>query len=219
LTPPFFAKASDEAERIRVATDATTPDLPVAGTGIDIIEIERMERAIKRTPRIVWRLFSEQEQAYCQSKARPATHFALFFAAKEAVLKALGTGFAGMAYTDVEVDHDRFGRPVPVLRGHAQELADALGIVELQLSLSYTHLVGVASAVAIKQQDRPRKDEVFDPHAELARQFKEMRALLDDMDEKLKELDAGAVDAGEGAADNADAGVGAEATSHPQPEE
>jgi holo-[acyl-carrier protein] synthase len=156
---------------------------------VDIIEIDRMERALERTPRMRERVFSEAERAYAQGKARPAVHYALFFAAKEAVLKALGTGFKGMAFTDVEVDHDRYGRPVPILRGHAQEVATAQGIVEMQLSLSYTHSVGVASAVAIREQDRPRRDEKVDPRVELARQFKEMRSLLDDMDERVKALD------------------------------
>jgi holo-[acyl-carrier protein] synthase len=162
---------------------------PVAGLGVDLIEIERMERALERTPRMRERIFSEKERAYAQDKARPAVHFALFFAAKEAVLKALGTGFSGMAFTDVEVDHDRYGRPVPILHGHAREVADAQGVVEMQLSLSYTHSVGVASAVAIREQDRPQRDEKVDPRVELARQFKEMRALLDDMDERMKALD------------------------------
>jgi holo-[acyl-carrier protein] synthase len=162
---------------------------PVAGLGVDIIEIDRMERALERTPRMRARLFSDAERAYAQGKARPAVHFALFFAAKEAVLKALGTGFSGMAFGDVEVDHDRYGRPVPLLHGHAQEVAQAQGIIEVQLSLSYTHSVGVASAVAIKEQNRPRKDEKLDPRAELARQFKEVRALLDDMDERINHLD------------------------------
>jgi holo-[acyl-carrier protein] synthase len=162
---------------------------PVAGLGVDIIEVERMERILARTPRMRTRVFSETERDYAQSKARPAVHYALFFAAKEAVLKALGTGFAGMAFTDVEVDHDKYGRPVPLLHGKAKELADELGVVEMQLSLSYTHSVGVASAVAIKEQDRPRRDEKVDPKAELARQFKEMRALLDDMDDRIKALD------------------------------
>jgi holo-[acyl-carrier protein] synthase len=166
-------------------------DMPVAGLGVDIIEIERMERALERTPRMRVRLFSEAERAYAQGKARPAVHLALFFAAKEAVLKALGTGFSGMAFGDVEVGHDRFGRPIPLLHGHAQEVARAQGIVEIQLSLSYTRSVGVASAVAIKEQDRPRKDEKVDARVELARQFKEVRALLDDMDERIHRLDEG----------------------------
>ncbi|MDR0350567.1 MAG: holo-ACP synthase, partial [Coriobacteriales bacterium] len=161
------------------APEAETPETPeapppVAGLGVDIIEIERMERALKRTPRMRERLFSEGERGYADSKARPVVHFALFFAAKEAVLKALGTGFRGMALTDVEVSHDRYGRPVPLLHGHAREVAQAQGVIEVQLSLSYTRSVGVASAVAIREQDRPRKDEKADPRAELAQQFKEM---------------------------------------------
>ena len=171
-----------------------TISTPVAGLGVDIIEIERMERALERTPRIKYRIFSETERNYAQSKLRPAAHYALFFAAKEAVLKALGTGFSGMAFTDVEVDHDRFGRPIPILHGRAKEYAQQLGIVELQLSLSYTHTVGVASVVAIKEQDRPRKEARADPRAELLRQFKEVRAILDDMDERIQALDEGNTD-------------------------
>ncbi|MDR3037590.1 MAG: holo-ACP synthase [Coriobacteriales bacterium] len=183
-TPPTGSLALDTPD-----TPDTPATPPVAGLGVDIIEIERMERVLARTPRMRERVFSQGERAYAQAKARPVVHYALFFAAKEAVLKALGTGFAGMAFTDVEVDHDRYGRPVPVLRGRAQEIAQAQGVVEMQLSLSYTHAVGVASAVAIKEQDRPRKDEKVDPRAELARQFKEMRAMLDDMDERIQALD------------------------------
>ena len=161
----------------------------LAGLGVDIVEIERMEKAIARTPRLVQRVFSEDERSYAKSKTRPAVHYALFFAAKEAVLKSLGTGFAGMRFTDVEVNHDRFGKPLVVLRGHAQEVAREQGVIEVQLSLSYTHQVGVASAVAIKEEHRPRVEERYDPHEELARQFKEMRSMLDDMDTRLKKLD------------------------------
>jgi len=159
----------------------------LAGVGVDIVEIERMERAISRTPRIIQRVFSDNERAYACSKVRPVTHYALFFAAKEAVFKALGTGFAGMRFTDVEVNHDRFGRPIVVLHGKALDIAREQGIIDMQLSLSYTHQVGVASAVAIKEEHRPRKEENTDPHAELARQFKELRAMLDDMDSRLKD--------------------------------
>jgi len=167
----------------------TEDSQPAAGLGVDIIEIARMEQALKRTPRLAQRMFTDQERAYAFGKARPAVHLALFFAAREAVLKALGCGFAGMAWTDVEVSHDRFGRPLPLLHGHAAAVAAAQGVVEVQLSLSYTHNVAVASAVAIKEQDRPQRDEKLDPRAELARQFKEMRAMLDDKDARLSELD------------------------------
>jgi len=160
-----------------------------AGLGVDIIEIERMERIMERTPRFIQRVFSEEERAYAGKKARPAVHFALFFAAREAVLKALGTGFAeGISWNDVEVTHDRLGRPEPLLSGRAAQVAEEQGIVEVELSLSYTHQVGVASAVAIKASDRPRKDEKIDPMEELTQRFKEMRSMLDDMDLRLKEL-------------------------------
>jgi holo-[acyl-carrier protein] synthase len=190
----ILSAAKDPAESPSTGADVAaippTPDAPpVAGLGVDIIEIDRMERILARTPRMITRVFSEGERTYAQSKARPSVHFALFFAAKEAVLKALGTGFAGIGFTDVEVGHDRYGRPVPLLHGPAQELVEQLGVVEIQLSLSYTQSVGVASAVAIKEQDRPRRDEKVDPRVELARQFKEMRAMLDDMDDRIKSLD------------------------------
>ena len=171
--------------------EVVATDQPIAGLGVDIIEIARMERAIWKSPHLPQRIFSEQEIAYSESKVNPAVHYALFFAAKEAVLKALGTGFNGMSFTDIEVEHDRFGRPYPLLRGHAKEVAEQQGILEMHLSLSYTHTVGVASAVAIKEQDRPRKEERIDPRSELAQQFKQMRSLLDDMDERLRGIERG----------------------------
>ncbi|MDR0308444.1 MAG: holo-ACP synthase [Coriobacteriales bacterium] len=162
---------------------------PQAGLGVDIIEIDRMERAFTRVASMKEKLFSAAEISYAESKSRPITHFALFFAAKEAVLKALGTGFSGMAWTDVEVDHDRFGRPFPKLSGAAEKHAAELEIVEIQLSLSYTHQVAVASAVAIKKQDRPPQKDQNDPKAELLRQFRDMRGMLDGMDERLRQLE------------------------------
>ncbi|MDR1422936.1 MAG: holo-ACP synthase [Coriobacteriales bacterium] len=168
---------------------AAAPDIPLAGLGVDLIEIERMERALARTPRLRERIFSEGERVYADAKARPVVHYALFFAAKEAVLKALGCGFAGVGFTDVEVGHDRAGRPLSLLHGRALTLAKEQGIVEMQLSLSYTHQVGVASAVAIREQDRPRRDEKADPREELARQFKELRVLLDDLEERVEKSD------------------------------
>jgi holo-[acyl-carrier protein] synthase len=140
-----------------------------------------MEQALARTPRIAERVFTNGEREYARSKARPAVQFATFFAAREAVLKALGTGFAGVGYQDVEITHDENGKPEVLLHGNAAALAEQQGIVDIQISLSHTHHMAVASAVAIKAQSSPRKHEVFDPMEELARQFKELRSLLDDL--------------------------------------
>jgi holo-[acyl-carrier protein] synthase len=161
----------------------------VAGLGVDIVEIGRMQTICARTPRFKERLFSEQERAYCDARPRPEIHYALFFAAKEAVLKALGTGFTGMKVTDVEVDHDRFGRPIVLLHGHASEVAEEQGILNIYLSLSYTQTVGVASAVAAKEEHKPHKMEKIDPKAELTAQFRELRAMLNDIDDKLTQIE------------------------------
>lgn len=151
----------------------------ITGLGVDIVEIDRMREAIERRPRIKERLFSAEERRYCDKRSKPEVHYALRFAAKEAVLKALGTGFSGMRFTDVEVVREVSGRPVPRLSGRAAERAEELGVVEMHLSLSFTHTTAVASAVAITEESRPRKDEKLDPKALLAASFKEARALLD----------------------------------------
>ena len=156
----------------------------IAGLGVDIVEIDRMKLALERSPRIKERLFSAEERAYCEKRSRPEVHYALRFAAKEAVLKALGTGFSGMRFTDVEVVREESGRPVPVLTGRAAECAVELGVVELHLSLSFTQSTAVASAVAITEGARPRKDERPDPRAQLAASFKEARALLDEVSDE-----------------------------------
>ena len=151
----------------------------ITGLGVDIVEIDRMRAALERRPRMKERLFSAEERAYCDKRSKPEVHYALRFAAKEAVLKALGTGFSGMRFTDVEVVREPTGRPVPRLSGNVAKRAEEIGIVEMHLSLSFTHTTAVASAVAITEGARPRKDERPDPKAELAASFKEARQLLD----------------------------------------
>lgn len=162
-------------------TEPTLSSSSAVGLGVDLLEIDRMEKAIERTPRIVERVFTSGEREYAWSKTRPATHYAAFFAAREAVLKALGTGFAGVSYHDVEVVHDKRGKPEAVLHGNALAIAKEQGVVEIQISLSHTHHMAVASAVAIKAQSSPRKRETYDPMEELAKQFKELRTMIDDV--------------------------------------
>jgi holo-[acyl-carrier protein] synthase len=150
----------------------------IEGLGVDIVEIGRMAAALKRHPAMKERLFSDGERAYCDGRNRPEVHYALRFAAKEAVLKALGTGFSGMSFRDVEVVRDGAGRPQPVLHGRAAEAAEAMGVAEMHLSLSYTHTTAVASAVAITSRETPPPD----PARIRARAFKDARSLVDDVD-------------------------------------
>lgn len=111
--------------------------------GIDLLEIDRLERALARYPRLAARLFTEHELEYAAARARPGRHLAARFAAKEAAVKALGIE-RGLGLREVEVAS---GRPPSLrLRGRAAEIARSKG-VELQLSL--THSREVAAAVAI----------------------------------------------------------------------
>ncbi len=155
----------------------------ITGLGVDIVEIERMRLALQRHPRIKERIFSADERAYCDKRNKPEVHYAMRFAAKEAVLKALGTGFSeGIRFTDVEVLRDERGRPKPHLRGRAGEVAEAAGVIEMHLSLSFTHANAVASAVAITEQMRPRREPGDATQTErLAASFKDARSMLDDV--------------------------------------
>jgi holo-[acyl-carrier protein] synthase len=172
-----------KAERLaRPASTGGSREDGGVGLGVDLIEIERMEQALKRTPRILERVFTEGERTYAWSKARPAVHYASFFAAREAVLKALGTGFANVGYADVEVVHDDNGKPEILLHNNASIIAQEQGVIEIQISLSHTHTMAVASAVALKAASRPYQRESLDPMEELAREFKQLRSLLDNLE-------------------------------------
>lgn len=153
------------------------------GLGVDIVEIERMRRILARTPNFRLRMFSEDERAYCDAKAAPEVHYATRFAAKEAVLKALGTGFTrGISPRDIEVKRTSKGRPYVALTGRAREVAREAGVRELPISLSFTHTEAVACAMAITEESIRASEKRVDPMAELAQQFKEARTLLDEMD-------------------------------------
>ena len=152
------------------------------GLGVDIVDIARMKRILERTPSFARKVYSDEERAYCLNKATPEVHFATRFAAKEAVVKALGTGFSGgIGVRDIEVRRTSKGRPYVVLSGRAKEVARELGVRELPISLSYTHTEAVACAMAITEASVRAAEERVNPMEELARQFKEARGMLDEL--------------------------------------
>ena len=157
--------------------------MALAGIGVDMREIARMEKVLARRPSFAHRVFTEEERAYCNKTARPAQHFAARFAAREAVLKALGTGFSqGIGLADVSVVNNEAGRPEAVLAGRAREVAAEQGIVEVALSLSYTHDIAVANAVAMTDEVRPKQEERPDPKEELRASFREARSVIDELE-------------------------------------
>lgn len=116
-------------------------------TGIDIIEIARVERVMARSgPRFLARIFTPQEQSYCQGRI---TSLAGRFAVKEAVAKALGTGIGDMTWVEIEIVSDKMGRPELVLHGAAKKAADELGLAEWSISLSHTEQYAIGFAVAL----------------------------------------------------------------------
>jgi holo-[acyl-carrier protein] synthase len=116
-------------------------------SGIDIIEIERLERALRRRPRLLARLFTAAEQEYCLGRSRPGPSLAARFAAKEAVMKALGLGLGQCSFRDIEIIRQESGPPQVVLRGRARQQAQELGTGAVSVSLS--HCRDYAAAVAV----------------------------------------------------------------------
>ncbi|MDQ6797654.1 MAG: holo-ACP synthase [Actinomycetota bacterium] len=121
----------------------------MVGIGIDAVEIDRFRVVLARRPHLARRLFTEAERAYGERFSDPAPRLAARWAAKEAVMKALGVGLGAFAFCDVEVMSAPSGAPSLVLRGAAAALADHQGVSGWRLSLTHTATLAGAVAVAL----------------------------------------------------------------------
>ena len=121
----------------------------IVGTGTDITEVQRIAASIARYgQRFLNRVYTDSEIAYCQSKRNSAERFAARFAAKEAALKAIGTGWrGGVAWKEVEVRREPGGRPTIAFAGRAGEYAARLGMRTASLSLSHTAEHAIAQVI------------------------------------------------------------------------
>jgi len=128
-------------------SDATTGS--VVGMGTDLVEIDRFRLAMQRRAKLGERLFSDDERAYAERHRDPAPRLAARFAAKEAVMKALGVGLGAFKLRDVEVARRKSGAPELVLRGKATALAERRGVTGWQLSLTHTDSMAMAVAIAL----------------------------------------------------------------------
>jgi holo-[acyl-carrier protein] synthase len=123
----------------------------VFGIGTDIIEIGRVDEKLRRTAGLKKRVFTPREIAYCESKARSAQHYAARFAAKEAFLKAIGTGWRnGFRFVDIEILNNEQGKPELFLQGKVKIFCEENGITGLHVSLS--HIKDVAKAVVVLEK-------------------------------------------------------------------
>jgi len=121
----------------------------IIGLGVDVTKIDRIEAAMERRGRaFLERIFTPSEIAYCQSHRHSAERFAGRFAAKEAAMKALGTGWSrGVRWIDIEVVRERSGKPTLRLAGAACEIASGLGVKNIALTI--THDGNTALALVI----------------------------------------------------------------------
>lgn len=120
--------------------------------GIDLVETARLGQSIDRFgERFLDRVFTPQEQAYCNKRSKTALlSYAGRFAIKEAVMKVLGTGWVGgIAWTDIEVHSSKSGKPTVELHNICKEIADKLGIREIHISISHVQSHAMGSAIAV----------------------------------------------------------------------
>jgi holo-[acyl-carrier protein] synthase len=120
----------------------------VRGIGVDAVDVARFRTVLARRPGLARRLFTDAERSYAASGKDPGPRLAARFAAKEAVLKALGVGLGATDFRDVEVVRGDDGRPSLALVGRAASLAAGRGVRWWHISLTHTDLVAVASVIA-----------------------------------------------------------------------
>jgi holo-[acyl-carrier protein] synthase len=130
----------------------------IVGHGIDLVEIERVARLLEEFgERFLSRCFTQVEREYAHDKRRQIEHLAGRFAAKEAILKALGTGWRnGIAWTDVEIQREPSGKPKVVLHGQGLRVAEELGIDQWWVSISHIATHATASAIGVATESTER---------------------------------------------------------------
>jgi holo-[acyl-carrier protein] synthase len=125
--------------------------MTIVGIGTDITECLRIGKMIEQHGDLfLKRVYTEREIAYCQARKRALEHFAGRWAAKEAILKAIGTGWAkGICWTDLEIRNEAGGAPRVLVRGTAADIAAERGIGEILISISHTRAYATAYALAL----------------------------------------------------------------------
>jgi holo-[acyl-carrier protein] synthase len=123
--------------------------MAIVGTGVDICEVARVRQAIERFgDRFLKRIFTEAERKYCESKRNCIERYAARFAAKEAAMKAIGTGLRrGVSWQDFEIGREPGGRPTILIKGKAAEFALKLGMKRAALSITHTKEQALAQVI------------------------------------------------------------------------
>lgn len=131
--------------------------MEIVAHGIDLVDCPRIEAMMERHgERFVQRIFTAAEQAYAEANKNEIEKLAGRFAAKEAILKLMGTGWRGkIAWTDIEIVNNSSGQPEVTLDGEVKKIADKLGIKHVSVSITHTANFAIASAVALTRKRQP----------------------------------------------------------------
>ena len=122
----------------------------IIGIGVDAVEIDRFRRSLERTPSMKSRLFTHEELEYVEPHDDPTASLAARFAAREAVMKAMGVGLGAFEFHDVWVQRADSGRPSLVVTGRAEQIANELGVTDWHLSITHTDTTAIAYVIAVR---------------------------------------------------------------------
>ena len=131
--------------------------MEIVAHGIDLVDCPRIEAMIERHgERFIQRVFTAAEQAYAKANKNEIEKLSGRFAAKEAILKLMGTGWRGkIAWTDIEIINNSIGQPEVTLDGEVKKIADKLGVKHISVSITHTANFAIASAVALTKKGQP----------------------------------------------------------------
>ncbi len=121
------------------------------GLGVDLADIDRVARVLKKYPRFAERCFTEHEREYAFRFARPERRLAARFAGKEAVMKSMGTGWRRIRWKDIEITGG--GKPTVRLSGNAARRAEMLGVTEVLVTITHTDTYALVMAIAVGEHD------------------------------------------------------------------
>jgi len=122
----------------------------IVGIGVDAVEIDRFRRSLERTPSMKTRLFTQEELEYVEPHDDPSASLAARFAAREAVMKAMGVGLGAFEFHDVWVQRADSGRPTLAVTGRAEQIANELGVTDWHLSITHTDTTAIAYVIAVR---------------------------------------------------------------------
>jgi holo-[acyl-carrier protein] synthase len=123
----------------------------IIGLGVDLAEIDRVQRVFEKYPRFIDRCFTDHEKEYALRFANPARRLAARFAGKEAVMKSMGTGWRRIGWTDIEITGG--GKPTVRMSGRAAMRAEMLGVTEVHITITHTDATAMVVAISVGEHD------------------------------------------------------------------